>query len=400
MPTPRGAGAAVGYNGRLYVFGGERGFTVAEAAVFDPAADVWTELAPMPTARNHMAAAVLRGRIHVIGGRPGNLAIHEAYDPLTNSWAAKTPMPTARSGIAATAIGNVLHAFGGEGNRQSPLGIFSNHEAYNVDLDEWEIFAPMPVPRHGIGAAVIGNRIYLPGGSPVEGFGTTSQSDFFNVNETLLIPQLAVGQGYTTGLVITNPSASRTADVSIAVVNVGGEALEINLDGSIAASANVSIPPLASRTIEARQSPNASGLQVGTVNIRSNARLAAYAVIRHSSLPSVNVYPAAPARNVIFDVKRLQSTGVSTGVAILNPSAQTVSLSMSLIDGSGREIVVSTGQLRAGEKLTRFVHEIFAALENADFAGTMAIRSGAQLAVGALAFDRNGAVTLPVTPIE
>jgi N-acetylneuraminic acid mutarotase len=400
MPTGRGAGAAVGYNGRLYVFGGERGTTVAEAAVFDPAADRWTELAPMPTARNHMAAAALRGRIHVVGGRPGNLAVHEAYDPATNSWTAKSPMPTARSGIAVAAIGEFMHAFGGEGNRASPLGIFSNHEAYNVDLDEWTLLAPMPVPRHGIGAAVVGNRIYLPGGSPVEGFGTTAQSDFFNVNENLLVPQLAVGEGYVTELAITNPSASRTAEVSIAVSDVSGEALDINLDSSIRSSMTLTIPPLASKNIDARQAGNVSGLQVGTVNIFSNARLAAYAVIRHSVLPSVNVYPAAPARHVVFNVKRVQSTGANTGVAILNPSSQTVALSMSLIDSAGREIVLTTGQLRPGEKLSRFVHEIFPELQSADLAGTMTVRSGGQLAVGALAFDRSGAVTLPVTPID
>src|SRR5688572_9201681 len=32
MPTARGAGAAAGYNGRLYVFGGDRDPTVGEAA--------------------------------------------------------------------------------------------------------------------------------------------------------------------------------------------------------------------------------------------------------------------------------------------------------------------------------------------------------------------------------
>lgn len=128
MPSARGAGAAAGHNGRLYVVGGERGgTTVADAAVFDPAANAWTQLQPMPTPRNHMAAAVIRGRIYVVGGRPGNLAVNEAFNTLTNTWAGKTAMPTPRSGIAAAAAGNFLHTFGGEGNPMSPIGIFANH---------------------------------------------------------------------------------------------------------------------------------------------------------------------------------------------------------------------------------------------------------------------------------
>ncbi|MBI4474735.1 MAG: hypothetical protein HY646_18835 [Acidobacteria bacterium] len=400
LPSARGAGAAASHNGRLYVFGGENQASVTDAAVFDPATNIWTELSPLPTARNHMSAAVLRGRIHVVGGRPGNLAVNEAFDPLTNSWTTKAPMPTPRSGIAAAAVGNFLFAFGGEGNPASPIGIFSNHEAYDVDRDEWTILESMPRPRHGIGAAVVGNRIYIPGGSPVEGFGTTAQSDFFNVNETLLLPQLVVGGGYSTAITITNPSSSRTAEVTLSVTNLSGEALVTNIDGSARSTITLTVPPLTSKNISSTEPSGTTGLQVGTINIRANARLAAFATIRHTALPTVNVYPATPARNVVFDVKRQQASGTTTGVAILNPSSQTVSLSMSLIDSDGREFVLTTGQLRPGEKISRFVHEIFPNMQNADFVGTMTLRSNGQLAVAALSFDRNGAVTVPVTPID
>src|SRR5262249_39676231 len=97
MPTPRGAGAAIGYNGRLYVFGGERGTTVADVAAYDPGTNAWSVLAPMPTPRNHMGASVVRGKIYVIGGRPGNLNINEMYDPISNTWTPKASMPTPRS---------------------------------------------------------------------------------------------------------------------------------------------------------------------------------------------------------------------------------------------------------------------------------------------------------------
>ena len=35
----------------------------------------------------------------------------------------------------------------------------------------------MRLPRHGIGAAAVGDLIYIPSGAPVEGFGTTAAHD-------------------------------------------------------------------------------------------------------------------------------------------------------------------------------------------------------------------------------
>src|SRR5207245_8906537 len=93
-----------------------------------------------------------------------------------------------------------------ERNPASPLGTFPQHDAYSADLDSWSTLEPMPQPRHGSGAAVDGNRVFIPGGSPVEGYGTTAQSDFFAVNEDLLLPQFVVGGGYSTAITMTNPA--------------------------------------------------------------------------------------------------------------------------------------------------------------------------------------------------
>jgi hypothetical protein len=37
----------------------------------------------------------------------------------------------------------------------------------------------MPSPRHGIGAAVVGDRIWVPGGATVQGFGAVTTHDVF-----------------------------------------------------------------------------------------------------------------------------------------------------------------------------------------------------------------------------
>jgi N-acetylneuraminic acid mutarotase len=90
-------------------------------------------------------------------------------------------MPTPRGGIAAAAVGGCLYVFGGEGNQFHPRGIFDQVEVYDPSTDSWQALDPMAAPRHGIGAAVAGSRIYLPGGATVQGFGATAVHQAYDV---------------------------------------------------------------------------------------------------------------------------------------------------------------------------------------------------------------------------
>jgi N-acetylneuraminic acid mutarotase len=175
MPTARGALAVAVVDGKVYAAGGSPGPREFDFAVYDPSLDAWTTLPSMPTPRNHLAAAGLNGKVYVAGGRSGDIggitSILEEYDPATNTWTQRTAMPTARGGIAAAPASGLVFVFGGEGNRRHPQGIFDQVEAFDPASDRWQIYPPMAVPRHGIGAATLGNRIYIPGGATVEGFG-------------------------------------------------------------------------------------------------------------------------------------------------------------------------------------------------------------------------------------
>ncbi len=52
---------------------------------YDPQTNSWREWVPMPTPREHTAAATIDGKIYVAGGRQGFLATNlrtlEVYDP-------------------------------------------------------------------------------------------------------------------------------------------------------------------------------------------------------------------------------------------------------------------------------------------------------------------------------
>jgi N-acetylneuraminic acid mutarotase len=198
MPTPRGALAVVVLDGKVHAIGGnaprgrdlpahEHGTSRSDRSVgthevYDPATDSWTRRAPMPTARNHLGAAVIGGRIHAVGGRvPGDMELttHEVYDPATDAWAEAPPMPTGRSGIAVVAHGERLYVFGGETVRLLVRKTFDRAERFDPGTDRWERLPPMPTARHGLGAASFGDGIYVMGG------GTRPGLTFSEANERL-----------------------------------------------------------------------------------------------------------------------------------------------------------------------------------------------------------------------
>ena len=121
MALPAHHVGVVELNGKIYVFGGfvpppsgpPSWVPIDNAWEYDPAADAWKALAPMPTKRGSPVAAAVGDKIYVIGGgttSPGakDPSIHparphiavgtvEEYDPVTNTWRARTPMPDRKS---------------------------------------------------------------------------------------------------------------------------------------------------------------------------------------------------------------------------------------------------------------------------------------------------------------
>ena len=81
--------------------------------------------------------------------------------------------------MAAAVFGNRICVFGGEGNPATSSGVFEQNEVYDIAAGTWRTDAPMPTPRHGIGAAVVDQRIYIPGGGTRQGFGPSAQHEAF-----------------------------------------------------------------------------------------------------------------------------------------------------------------------------------------------------------------------------
>lgn len=75
-------------------------------------------------------------------------------------WEVKAAMPTARYGFTAVAYENMIYAIAGE----TEAGVVDTVERYNPELDSWDILNEKPLPVSDVAGAVIGGKIYVPGG--------------------------------------------------------------------------------------------------------------------------------------------------------------------------------------------------------------------------------------------
>jgi N-acetylneuraminic acid mutarotase len=169
MPLPLAAAAVVGYEGKVYVFGGVSSAEMATGFVYDPAADAWAPLPDMPTAREHVSAVVLGSSIYVLRGRrfqSGNTGAVEAYSPETETWRTLAPL-TATSGHGAAVLGDRIYAFGGE---SLSGGVFDHAQEYDPATDGWRRVEPLPSARHGAPAVGVGDAIHVFGGNGDAGY--------------------------------------------------------------------------------------------------------------------------------------------------------------------------------------------------------------------------------------
>lgn len=193
LPTRRGSANAVVANGKIYVIGGaglHPGSTEAAVhparphralgtnEVYDPATNKWETRSPMPTARNHAAAAGVGSKIYVIGGRLGsafitrasNTDIVEAYDPAADQWGALlAPMPTARSASSWGTFKGRIYVAGGEQRTNEFQKTFRAVEAYDPATNRWTILPSMAFPRHGMAGDIIDGKLYLVSGDAASG---------------------------------------------------------------------------------------------------------------------------------------------------------------------------------------------------------------------------------------
>ena len=142
-------------NGKLYVFGGwDGGKARGVAYEYDPVTDRWTKKTSMPRPAHHAALAAANGKIYVIGGfvPPKDTAIPVGgawepidnaweYDPAADSWKSLPPLPGKRGSAVAAEVGGKIYVIGGatttEGSKDpffsffGPSRVLGTNEVYD-----------------------------------------------------------------------------------------------------------------------------------------------------------------------------------------------------------------------------------------------------------------------------
>jgi N-acetylneuraminic acid mutarotase len=169
LPVARNEVAAVALNDKIYVLGGSyprQKYDVADNDEYDPATNRWRARAPMPHGLNHVGAAALNGKIYVIGGFTGsnhngvdNGAFE--YDSVADTWRALPPLASPRGSIAVAALAGKIHALGGRRNEND---VVTAHEIYDPATGKWSQATPLPAGRDHMAAVVVEGKIHLVGG--------------------------------------------------------------------------------------------------------------------------------------------------------------------------------------------------------------------------------------------
>lgn len=175
MPRPRGQMAAVAVGGFIYAIGGQFGHDSSVVDVdlvhrYDPATDSWTQVASLPYPRSHFEPGtfVWNGRIVIVGGRNNTAKpfrrtiIHDVtmYDPVADVWLALPPLPQGLLAPAAAAFGSqVVVTSGSIDDRPTP-----QTTTRLIDLgNRWEQWPKLPVPLGEVAGGIVRDRLFIVG---------------------------------------------------------------------------------------------------------------------------------------------------------------------------------------------------------------------------------------------
>jgi Kelch motif/Galactose oxidase, central domain len=185
MPTARGAlGAAIGGD-TLYAIGGRDGPNSLDAVeAYDIHGDSWSVRAPLPVAADHLGVAALGGSVYVVGGRydgGDELRDFRRYDPRQDRWHSLPDLPTGTSGVNLERVGDELVVTGGEDSEQAYITGLTY--AFDPRAGRWRELPPSPRPKHGYASFASRDRLYVLGGARCAGSTPVATIESLRVEE-------------------------------------------------------------------------------------------------------------------------------------------------------------------------------------------------------------------------
>jgi N-acetylneuraminic acid mutarotase len=162
-------GSATAVDGIVYATNGSGPDDLRLILAFDPRTRRWTEPTRTPVPLNHVQPVGYRGGLYLAGGYiDGAEATNRLwrYDADEDRWTELEPMRQPRGGLGAAVIGHRLYAVGGGPNPffEGELDGEPTLEIYDFRTGKWTAGPDMPHARHHLAAAAVGGRLYAVGG--------------------------------------------------------------------------------------------------------------------------------------------------------------------------------------------------------------------------------------------
>ena len=179
LPDKAGWPAIAVYNGKIYIFGGDKKGIDAKQTdrsfVYDPAKDAWTEIARLPAPRSYAAATAVGEFIYVYGARTltrdtADLSTYR-YDPEDNTYTRMADLPEGARFISQGVYNGSIYVLHGETSKEVMAdGVLQ----YDIVHNSWK---KLNIPRitkskwtltqHST-SVTLGTKLFVAGGKPPE----------------------------------------------------------------------------------------------------------------------------------------------------------------------------------------------------------------------------------------
>jgi len=240
------------------------------------------------------------------------------------------------------------------------------------------------------------------------GSGTFAGHEGHNMDHDLILPQVAVGQHYTTSLLLLNmgnsqvmnwvPAQNLTTTGKVYFYRQDGTRLPVSVNAGTPASefsfslgpsesayyelssAGSDTPGWALIDVDEASDGSGWGMMDGQTMTRG-MRIMADVFYSYSGAGQptsrVGVVPS------MYEMGKFATSIISaqskddfyTGVAIVNASANSVTVTLRLKDSNGDVVATSPLHLNPGSQTARFIHELFPTTPPADFQGFLEVSS-------------------------
>lgn len=113
-----------------------------------------------------LGAAFLKGKFYAVGGRNNSIGSSydsdwvDKYDVFTGQWKPCAPMSVPRHRVGVAVMDELLYAVGGSAGSEYHNSV----EYYDPDQDRWTLVEPMHEKRLGVGVVVVNRLLYAIGG--------------------------------------------------------------------------------------------------------------------------------------------------------------------------------------------------------------------------------------------